>query len=53
MWWLLTILLFLSMLPLHDDNPSRQEAMLLNAMRLYKTYIYDVKSTKQLECTGS
>lgn len=31
----LTILLFFSMLPLHRDNASRQEAMLLNAVRLY------------------
>lgn len=30
-----TILLFLSMLPLHFDQPKRQEAMLLNALRLY------------------
>ncbi len=30
-----TILLFLSMLPLHSDKPYRQEAMLLNACRLY------------------
>lgn len=29
------ILLFLSMLPLHHDNPSRQQAMLANALRLY------------------
>lgn len=32
------ILLFLSMLPLHDDNPSRQRAMLANALRLYVEY---------------
>lgn len=31
----LTILLFLSMLPLHKDKPLRQKAMLLNAIRLY------------------
>ena len=27
--------LFLSMLPLHNDNPQRQKAMLANALRLY------------------
>lgn len=27
--------LFLSMLPLHNDNPGRQKAMLANALRLY------------------
>lgn len=27
--------LFLSMLPLHNDNPERQKAMLANALRLY------------------
>ncbi len=27
--------LFLSMLPLHSDNPKRQKAMLANALRLY------------------
>lgn len=30
-----TILLFLSMIPLHFDKPYRQEAMLANALRLY------------------
>lgn len=30
-----TILLFLSMIPLHFDKPDRQEAMLANALRLY------------------
>ena len=30
-----TILLFLSMIPLHFDKPMRQEAMLANALRLY------------------
>jgi hypothetical protein len=29
------VLLFLSMLPLHVDNPLRQKALLANAMRLY------------------
>lgn len=31
----LTVLLFLSMLPLHSDRADRQQAMLLNALRLY------------------
>lgn len=35
----LTVLLFLSMLPLHDDRPERQEAMLINALRLYAEYV--------------
>ncbi|WP_297905048.1 hypothetical protein [uncultured Parabacteroides sp.] len=30
--------LFLSMLPLHSDNPLRQKAMLANALRLYSEY---------------
>ena len=34
----LVVLLFLSMLPLHADKPERQHAMLLNAIRLYKSY---------------
>ena len=33
----LTVLLFLSMLPLHSDRTDRQQAMLLNALRLYST----------------
>lgn len=33
-----TILLFLSMLPLHSDKPYRQEAMLANVLRLYAKY---------------
>lgn len=33
-----TILLFLSMLPLRSDKPHRQEAMLVNALRLYLEY---------------
>lgn len=33
------VLLFLSMLPLHSDNPSRQKAMRLNAVRLFKEYV--------------
>ncbi|MCE1058294.1 MULTISPECIES: phosphotransferase [Pseudomonas] len=35
----LTVLLFLSMLPLHHDRPDRQEAMLINALRLYAEYV--------------
>jgi hypothetical protein len=31
----ISILLFLSMLPLHDDDVSRQDAFLANAMRLF------------------
>jgi hypothetical protein len=31
----MTVTLFLSMLPLHDDNPRRQRAMLANALRLF------------------
>lgn len=34
-----TILLFLSMIPLHFDKPYRQEAMLANALRLYALYL--------------
>lgn len=37
----LTVLLFLSMLPLHSDRPDRQEAMLINALRLYSEYILE------------
>lgn len=35
----LVVLLFLSMLPLHADQPERQKAMLLNAVRLYKNFV--------------
>lgn len=35
----LTVLLFLSMLPLHADRPDRQDAMLINALRLYAEYV--------------
>lgn len=31
----MTVLLFLSMLPLHADDPERQTALLANALRLY------------------
>jgi len=34
----LTILLFLSMLPLHSDNTQRQTALLANALRLYSVF---------------
>jgi hypothetical protein len=34
----MTIILFLSMLPLHADNPQRQKALLANALRLYAQY---------------
>lgn len=34
----LTILLFLSMLPLHSDNAGRQTALLANALRLYSLF---------------
>lgn len=34
-----TILLFLSMIPLHFDKPHRQEAMLANALRLYSEWL--------------
>lgn len=32
----LTVLLFLSMLPLHADRPDRQQAFLANALRIYQ-----------------
>jgi fructosamine-3-kinase len=34
----LTVLLFLSMLPLHGDDVNRQRAFFANALRLYATY---------------
>ena len=34
-----TILLFLSMVPLHFDKPLRQKAMMANAYRLYCNYM--------------
>jgi molybdopterin-guanine dinucleotide biosynthesis protein A len=37
----LTVLLFLSMLPLHSDRPDRQRAMILNALRLYSNFIHE------------
>ncbi|NMP14983.1 hypothetical protein [Thalassotalea sp. Y01] len=39
----ITIHLFLSMLPLHFDRPDRQEAMIANAIRLYKKLKNTVK----------
>lgn len=36
----LTILLFISMIPLHFDKPERQRAMLINSLRLYKEYVF-------------
>ena len=35
----LVVLLFMSMLPLHDDRPDRQKAMFYNALRLYTRYV--------------
>lgn len=32
----ISVLLFLSMLPLHADNPKRQHALMANAMRLFQ-----------------
>jgi len=34
----LTVVLFLSMLPLHADRPDRQRAFVANALRLYSTF---------------
>lgn len=39
----LTILLFLSMLPLHSDNKARQLALFANAFRLYNQFIYKAR----------
>ena len=36
-----TILLFLSMLPLHVDDSSRQDAFIANILRLYSEYMSD------------
>jgi hypothetical protein len=35
----ITMLLFISMLPLHKDDPKRQMAFLANAIRIYKKYL--------------
>jgi hypothetical protein len=34
----LVVLLFLSMLPLHHDNPRRQQAFIANALRLFREW---------------
>jgi len=34
----MSILLFLSMLPLHAEDPLRQRAILANALRLYRQF---------------
>lgn len=39
----LTVLLFLSMLPLHSDNKDRQLALFANAFRLYDEYINEAQ----------
>lgn len=39
----LTVLLFLSMLPLHSDNKARQLALFANAFRLYNQFIYEAE----------
>lgn len=36
----LVVLLFMSMLPLHEDRPDRQKAMFYNALRIYKKYVF-------------
>lgn len=38
----LVVLLFLSMLPLHNDRPDRQRAMFVNALRIYRILEGDV-----------
>ena len=35
----LTVLLFLSMLPLHNDSHDKQRALFANALRLYRAYV--------------
>lgn len=35
----LTVLLFISMLPLHSDRKDRQQALLINAIRLFNEYL--------------
>jgi len=39
----LTVLLFLSMLPLHSDNKERQLALFANAFRLYDEFIHEAQ----------
>lgn len=41
----LTVQLFLSMLPLHADNPNRQRAFLANAMRLFASLDFSARSS--------
>jgi hypothetical protein len=41
-----TILLFLSMLPLHEDQPQRQRALFVNALRLYSQYFANSSETR-------
>lgn len=38
----LVVILFFSMLPLHSDRPDRQDAMWLNALRLYQEFIITI-----------
>lgn len=40
----LVVLLFLSMIPLHADKPSRQTAFLANAIRLYTSFVLDTET---------
>ena len=35
------LLLFLSMLPLHVDNPQRQKALMANCLKLYLEWTHD------------
>ena len=37
----LVVLLFISMIPLHSDRPDRQKAMFINALRLYKEFVFN------------
>ena len=36
----ITMLLFISMLPLHGDEPKRQIGLLATSIRIYKNYIH-------------
>jgi len=42
------LLLFLSMLPLHVDDPVRQQALMANCLRLYLEWKRDVKADEAL-----
>ena len=44
------VLLFLSMLPLHADRPDRQQAMLINAFRLYKQHVHQAHADHSIAC---